>query len=49
MWTYVAEVGVGAVDLRAILFVEWHPPETVVLAETCLVERVPERVRVLKK
>ena len=46
---YVAEVGVGRVDLRAVLLVEGHAPEAVVLAEAGGVELVPEGVRVLRE
>ena len=47
--THVAEVGVGRIDLGAILLVEGHAPEAVVFAETGSVELVPERVRVLQR
>lgn len=46
--TYVDEVCVVPVDLRAVLVVERHPPEAIVFAQARSVQLVPEQVRVLQ-
>jgi hypothetical protein len=42
--TYVAQVRVGAVDLRAVRFVQRHTPKLVVLGFTSRMQLGPQRV-----
>ena len=47
VWTYVAQISVGGVDLWTVVLVERHAPEAIVLDFSCNVELTPQLIRAL--